>query len=282
MNALVKTQRHIDYSVHAVHSHGSLEIFQEKEELLPGIHTIWHNNLPIDLQFSPIKDSNTLVVVLHGAADQGVQLPWLSGVGITKDLSVSRLFISDPSLYLDENLRLGWFSGNRFQPNLQEDLIGIFKKFVDASKSKKIIFLGGSGGGFASLFFSNYIKNSTALVFNPQTIIKNYPKIAVDSWLNLAWEKEDLSEVKKECIIDLTELYKNSNNENNIIYLQNSTDNHVHLHAQPFIENYSGNNLYYLEDNWGDGHVPPPKETIRYFLEMAISGRYQSPLVKIK
>lgn len=262
----VQTSRRIDPKVHVIHRYSSREKFLEAT-LKPGIHTVWHGGLPIDMQLT-VKESDTLIVVLHGAATGNVHLPWLSGSGITREINASRLFVSDPSLYLGQGLALSWFAGNQYQPDLQATLIAMFKKVADSVGATRIIFFGGSGGGFASLRFSHSIPGSTAVVFNPQTIIERYPEQFVSKWLDVAWGSKTLDELPDSVTVDLTELY-NGSFLNRVIYMQNQTDSHHELHFVPFLEQAKSGDLQYLVHDESPGHTPPPKEMLRKVLEQA-------------
>lgn len=146
----VITERKIDSLHNSVHSWGSLKDFLDNPHIYEGINSVWYNGLPIDMAIQLQKEA-PLVVVFHGASTKEVRLPWLSGQTVTAGLPASKLFISDPSLYLSPELRLSWFSGNRYQPDLFEVITQIVSKIAQYSAASHIVALGGSGGGYASL-----------------------------------------------------------------------------------------------------------------------------------
>src|SRR5699024_1872257 len=137
----------------------------------------------------------------------------------------NRVFVSDPSLVLDEDLMLAWYAGNSHQPNLQEILTDVLRKIAEDLESKKVVFFGGSGGGFASLYFAGQFENSLALVFNPQTNIAKYSERAVRAFAMKSFGvREDttapLAHLPPEVVTDVCELYKTPR-RTTLVYLQN-------------------------------------------------------------
>src|SRR5699024_4027987 len=155
-------------------------------------------------------------------------LPVLSGLGISGAVDANRVFISDPSLVLDEDLMLAWYAGNHRQPNLQEVLTNIIGKIAQGLDSKKLVFFGGSGGGFASLYFASHFEDSLALVFNPQTDIAKYSERAVRDFAVKGFEVETdstnpLAHLPAEVVTDVCELYRIPRRAT-VAYLQNEKD----------------------------------------------------------
>src|SRR5690625_1142090 len=153
--------------MHQVSDFSSVTDF-ENNTVRAGISTMYSGGIPIDVLVSP-GTSETTIFFFHGAIERHFTLPVLSGLGISGGLDANRVFISDPSLTLDDELLLAWYAGNYRQPNLQKSFVRIFKKILTSLQSRRTVFFGGSGGGFASLYFAGHFQNSLALVFNPQT-----------------------------------------------------------------------------------------------------------------
>lgn len=129
-------ERVIDKSLHQVTEFASTENFLAAESIPAGISTIWENGLPIDLLVSP-AESSTTIFFFHGAIERHFTLPVLSGLGISGAVNANRVFVSDPSLVLDEDLMLAWYAGNSQQPNLQEVLTVVLRKIAEKLDSKK-------------------------------------------------------------------------------------------------------------------------------------------------
>lgn len=269
-------ERVIDTKAHRVTEYDSVKDFLNTGNLPPGIITIYEGNLPIDLLVSP-AESDTTIFFFHGAIENHFDLPVLSGLGISGGLNANRVFVSDPSLILDERLLLSWYAGNYFQPNLQELLIEVFRKICGELGSHKAVFFGGSGGGFASLFFAHHFDHSLALVFNPQTDIANYMTPAVETFAKEAFGIEKSSQHVLEHLpdnvtYDLCSQYSRPTTAT-IAYIQNHNDkDHLRLHLDPFKKAiHPETQFLVLEKPWHDGHTPPPKSLLSNLLNLAAS-----------
>lgn len=269
-------ERLIDNTVHRVTEFASTEKFLQADHVPPGISTIYDGGLPIDVLVSP-SSSPTTIVFFHGAIEPHFTLPVLSGLGISGGLDANRVFISDPSLVLDETLLLAWYAGNSQQPHLQSVLTRILKKIVSSLESQRVVFFGGSGGGFASLFFASQFDNSLAIAFNPQTNIQKYMASAVRAFAEKAFgvvpgQSHPLDHIPDAVIYDLCELYTSPRSAK-IAYLQNLNDKaHIDSHLSPFTETiHPDNELLLLTEPWNEGHTPPPKELLTDILNLSVS-----------
>lgn len=269
-------ERVIDKSLHRVTEYASTENFLAASSVPAGISTIWENGLPIDVLVSPAS-SETTIFFFHGAIERHFTLPVLSGLGISGAVEANRVFVSDPSLVLDDNLMLAWYAGNSHQPDLQEILTKILRKIAEDLSSKKVVFFGGSGGGFASLYFASRFEDSLALVFNPQTNIANYTERAVRDFAVKSFavepdSTEPLSHLPSEVTTDVCEIYTTPRRAT-VAYLQNQNDAvHVETHLGPFLQSlHQETNLLLCKQPWRDGHSPPPKELLTQALDVAAS-----------
>lgn len=250
-----------------VRKFNSVDNFLKADSVQPGILSINSAGLPIDVMNSP-KDADTMVVFFHGAIESHYKVPVLTGQGISTGLNASRVFISDPALYLSDKLMLAWYAGNSAQPTLQTDLIRIIEKLAEANSAKRIIFFGGSGGGFASLFFASHFDNSIAVVFNPQTSISKYQSRAIHAFTHHGFgidsaEYDPLSLLPGNVVTDLCDVYSDRRPAI-VAYIQNLNDHaHVERHLRPFFKNvHPENSLHLLADAWGEGHSAPPKDVL--------------------
>ncbi len=230
-----------------------------------------------------VKDNNSDVVVFffNGAitTEGDAVPPVFSGEKISKGVAANFVFISDPTLYLSGKIKLSWYCGD-IENQLQSNLSLIIEHLVKIYGKRRSIFFGGSGGGFASLFYSRTIENALALVWNPQVNIQNYSAAeysAINEYAKTAFgcSRHDLS---KHIETDLSLSYKKGY-KNNVIYCQNITDKHVARDLTPFCESlgftlekklFSGmiaERIYLHLTNWARGHTPAPKVAMRYLLE---------------
>lgn len=260
-------QQVIDTAANMVTWYSGVSSFTDAESIPRGIISISEAGLPIDLLNSDIG-SDTTVVIFHGAVEPASQLPVLSGQGLSTDVGANRIFISDPSLYMSDQLRLGWFAGNKEQPTLQLHIERIIRRIVASHGSRRIVFFGGSGGGFASLFFSSRFPGSAAIVFNPQTNIAQYQRSSVMDYARLAFSvpsdtEDPLSRLPHPPVTDLRDVCREPAT-GPVVYIQNLNDKfHVENHMQPFLNAiHPESPVFLLQDAWGSGHAPPPKSLL--------------------
>lgn len=280
-------QREIDRSTHSVQSFASLEGFMRGLVPPSGIVTINLDGAPLDLLVSPAR-SRTALVFFHGAIERDFTLPVLSGLGISGGLEANRIFVSDPSIHLDQDLLLAWYAGNRLQRDLQDQLVLVLKHTVDLLGASRVVFFGGSGGGFASLYFASRFDNSLALAFNPQTNISRYMDRAVQDFAEKAFDVEApaehrLANVPRVVQTDLCQVYSQPKPPL-IGYMQNLNDKgHIENQLRPFFAAlHPENRAMLLADQWNRGHTPPPKSLLTEVLNAAASqGKWEDELVKV-
>lgn len=272
----MQRERVIDREVHRVTDFSSIANFLKVDKVPAGVSTIISGGLPIDLLVSPAS-SRTTICFFHGAIEPHFTLPVLSGLGISGGVEANRIFISDPSLVLDDELMLSWYAGNKRQPRLQSDIVTILKKVTTSLGSERVVFFGGSGGGFASLYFAHQFENSLALVFNPQTSIEKYSEHAVHDFVDRAFDvsagdQDPLRDIPGTVTHDLCDLYRASTRAQ-VAYIQNLKDrDHVESHLVPFLKSiHSDTEILLLGKHWRDGHSPPPKELLTHVLNLAAS-----------
>ena len=248
----------------------SLSDFMTAESLESGVFRVNDNGLPIDASLEK-HVGRPLLVFLHGAKTRKVDLPWFVGAGMTAEREVSRLSISDPSLYISEELTLAWYAGNANQGDISPKLASLIAKCAELIRAERIILIGGSGGGFASLSIGAHIDGSIALVWNPQTHIRKYYKRFVDDYEKVAWKQngKTLNDLKR---LDLTTIYSQPL-KNTVIYLQSATDEfHIQNHLQPFKQKlHPENRCYFYTETWGEGHIPPPKNQLATWISFSLA-----------
>jgi hypothetical protein len=279
--------------------HASIAEFERCQKLKDGLHTILGGPVPIDLLLR-LKPGCPLVFSFHGNTPRNpdLKLPVFTGLNVTRDLNASFVALSDPSLYLDAELKLGWFAGSSGW-NFQTLLKQILMRIVEVAETDDVIFFGGSGGGFASLYYAAAVPGSLALVWNPQTDIAAYNPPHVAEYGRVAFGLADHETTKSALptLIDcnLTRVYE-APARNLIVYLQNNTDGHVITHMRPFLASL-GADITPLEkgadinrtmapgvrvfmSKWGDGHIPPSPAALSRLLETMISaaGRWPAML----
>lgn len=251
--------------------------FLKSSSVPQGRFRIMEHNMTADFEFDGTQNQ-PLLVILHGRKGPLVQLPYLSGRHIVEGINVARLSISDPSLYLDESLSISWFTGNSSAPHLQMSLARVIQEIAKRISAPKVIFLGGSAGGFASLVFAHLIPNSSAIVWNPQTdIAKYYPRFYRE-YVRICWGGNFKELQESGVITSVVDLYDIAKQPSSTVYiLQEPTDvHHVTEHLMPFLEaTKCDGNVFTYRQHWGEGHVPPSKDTIRRLIEHAAAENSQ-------
>lgn len=253
----------IDTSANVVTHYQDVESFLSSESIPAGILSINEQGIPIDILNSDIG-ADVTIVFFHGAIEPKHSLPVLTGQGISGGLIANRLFISDPSLYLTDQLALSWYAGNSRQP-LQKLLPRIISRIIRQHGASRVIFFGGSGGGFASMYYSSVFPGSLVIAFNPQTSVTRYINRSVRAYATHAYgisedEYDPISQIPDAPVLDLCRLYERKM-DNTVLYIQNANDTyHVDRHMRPFMAaNHPGNSFHLMIDSWAPGHTPPPK-----------------------
>lgn len=263
------------------HAFSSYKHFEHSGLLPTGWFSIDYAGYPVDFFYDPSENAQTTIVFFHGSTTQDVKLPVFTGSGITKGLEVNRLSISDPSIALDENreLILSWYIGSAKQPNLQFFIETVIRRILQISGTPHLIFMGGSGGGFAALEMSRRFGKSLAFAMNPQIDLSNYYPRLVSEYLRLSWDgMSSLSDLPDGVTYNLRATY-NQAVTNTIAYRQNTRDSHhTTNHQIPFLEDHGHSlRLFMQMAAWGDpkgkGHVQAPPELTRKTLDILVASR---------
>ncbi|MFT5119060.1 MAG: hypothetical protein ACI9ST_000350 [Psychrobacter glaciei] len=267
----------------------------ENLTLKDGLYQLECEYESIDFLFegmSKIKKENGILVCLSGAVGdrENKQAPFFSGLNIAKTLNMPIISIADPSLNISNDISLGWYAGNENLKNLPQIIANTLDS-ISKKLNTKMIFFGGSGGGFASLSIINHMEEKAyGLVWNPQTSISKYYKSHVINYIEKSFHKEIInsnlySSLDKIGIVhDVTKLYaKTLKKEACILYLQNSDDTfHVENHLYPImnavkakkdndhIYSSSAGILFWVKC-WGKGHTSPNSSMILEILRRIIN-----------
>lgn len=238
------------------------------------------------------KESDTLVVSLHGALNrQRFTLPRYERLKTLLEYPFSSLYFTDPTLYLDDQLQLGWYTGWRDQ-DVQSQIANWIIAAKKAVSANKVIISGSSGGGFGALQVSAKVPDSLAVVFNPSVYVRGYltngkegaheterkyvtsvhPELRDLVATNAAIESNDWS-VNFGAEMSALETYSSPVN-NRVLFCQTPTDWHYDQHYLPFLAAAArGENLGRIRvHEYGDrvGHFPPSPKEFRAALDKAL------------
>lgn len=232
------------------------------------------------------KASDTFVVSLHGAVDRSRgSLPryeWFKSLNATNN---SCLFLSDPALEVNPELRLGWFLGSN-SLDLHKELAQVIQTLKPKVGAKRIILLGLSGGGLAALQISRLIPGSTALVFNPRTEIPVELSDGSIWWTFYFYLKNvapELAPIKAKASY-LKDFYKSPLNSrisardsfskatNNKVLYYTNVDEPYHLEeCVPFKSAlFEGNDVSFVEYHAGKSHTAPNPDLFQSAIKKAI------------
>lgn len=219
------------------------------------------------------RGSRELVIFLGGARNTDAAPPRFAGRHICNTVGVSSVHVSDPAYIRDNRIKLAWYGGTSGTP-LQRVLPGLVTSWMAEVRAAKLIFVGGSGGGFASIYYAAKMPGSAALVWNPQTDIMRYNKEQRRMYGSLAFDvPENISEQKLRRSIDVDVLGRIPSR---LHIMQNWRDHHVDNHFNPYLRSlgldevgkasqrrkYSDHNLSIFMDDWGPGHSAPHRDCI--------------------
>lgn len=221
----------------------------------------------------------TLVVLLHGAVNRDKRSipfhpPFFAGLPALWQLSVA-----DPTMERFDTLAAGWYLGWKGEP-LWESLGRAIRDKAAEIGAGRVLYVGGSSGGFAALLLSHLHPGSIALLRNPQVdMLRHVYGRASATYLRRAWDG-----VPEEYGVpaDLTELYARGM-ENRVIYLQSPGDRkHVHVQAARFLSAIRGADqakvIFDCRYHGIAGHGGSvPNAPLRAWIEAALAVPYDAP-----
>jgi|GEM_PF-2926513 len=272
--------RFIDPTKHRITNFASMADFEACAEVPPGMLTIMHGGVPIDVNNNHRGFDATVVffnAAIAASAAESMRFPVFTGSGVSRNLAANRIFVNDPSLYVDDSLLLGWYAGNRLQPDLQDVIARIVRLITRQHGVRRTVLFGASGGGFAAIETASRLTGSIAVPVNPQTSISRYWSTAVRAYTTGAWgvdaEEYDPLSLVPACT-DLVDRFSRPVDAR-MVYVQNTGDDaHVERHYEPFLlaARRGGNDVTPVLIDSGPGHVAPAKEVLTSVLEAAVAG----------
>lgn len=265
-----------------------------------GIYRVGSDKKPLDLLLEGMPgahNSKFTLVFFGGAVERkGKVGPFFSGRGIAKALGMPLISISDPALELEENLRIGWYSGYRGYSHLPKRISNVLNLY-SAARETQLLLIGGSAGGFGILNVMQHMKNDAkALIWNPQTRVTSYHRRHVSDYVGAITGRNQplLSQEFSQRILDKTGLETDVTRANaaggGVLYCQNISDQHVKVHLEPYMAHGKwqdvtrdvkicpDRNATVCLANWGEGHAPLPKDTLISSIKSIVS---RKPLSEI-
>lgn len=190
----------------------------------------------IQLQVSRRKNRR-LLVLFHGAVtpERRHLVSEFNTPKLAQLVDANIVAVTDPSLGRSPTLTAAWYAGHEGFP-AQRLLAKLFRQIQDRLKIERTVYVGGSAGGFAALYYSWVSPGSVAIAVNPQTGLTRHRTSHLHSYRTACWPtleaESPLSSVIHE---DLSQLYR-KRVPNSVVYLQNSMDPfHLRNHFAPFV-----------------------------------------------
>lgn len=212
--------------------------------LKPGrhIYRVENGDLPIQIYAKFTKSRRPLMVFGQGMVDRSqFQLPRFQRMNWQDDFMENIIVLNDPTLYLADNLNLGWMVGNKDNHVLMS-IIELIRKIRNQIliEDRNILFFGTSAGGFTSLMMSLHFDNCAVVVNNPQTNILKFTRGGVQRLFSLAFPGMARNEIEKNYISRLSYVHNLSQGEKSpprLYYLQNiEDDDHYRDQLLPLLD----------------------------------------------
>lgn len=242
----------------------SRDAFFALETLRSGLHLIDYGAVELALLVTN-RGAKATFYGFHAAQSPVARrpVPYFQGRKIAPK-RMNTVLVTDPSLYLHDDVRVGWFFGNR-HIDMLEEFPKVMDKLDALMGAEKRLLWGNSAGGTAAFLFAR--EQDTSVVMNPQVVLRNFTWSRVQPWLFHAYgfdiEEYWQGRAYGEENLDL----RDRPPKGRIVYCQNRHDDHVELQLEPLAEvmgvsteeGDDGRFCLILGD-WGNGHIPPPGE----------------------
>lgn len=279
VSADIESMRDVSRWDRPVHMHVNLDAFLATRSLNDGIHAIAYHGAYLELNLHR-RASKSMLVFFNAALSSrtpDVKLPVFFGTRAPQATDACVLMVSDPGLYLDEDIRLAWYAGAAGM-RLQEDIAKVLRHIQNVLTIDRVVLYGASGGGFAALYFAPFLKNAIAVPCNPQINLLVYSPVLLGQYLKAAYgytgtpsafESADISDKP------VVRISAEHTRGTRVVYLQNALDaRHFNGEFLPFlrdqgftrgqglVEVHSDRLVSVCGDNWGEGHRAPPAQFI--------------------
>lgn len=235
--------------------------------------------LPLQGLWLPLPGrTESLLVSLHGAIDRArTNLPRFERVRSLEGVDAHRLYLADPTLALNENIRIGWYLGTR-EDDVTVRYGALIRCVANAVSAKQIIITGTSGGGFAAMALTPRVPRSLALAFSPQSNVGRFGEQWSDTLMKYAFDGLEYSALEGASPhrTDIAALYK-TDPRGRVWYVQNSgDDSHVRDHEQP-LKGAVDERITFVSEFHAAGHTPPTPERVRAWIEFALDNFWSDP-----
>lgn len=244
------------------------------------ISPLENEKFTVELALLP-KASDVLLVSLHGGVSMGMErLPRFEWMRTLAERPESQLYISDPTLTLNDRLLNGWYVGDDAE-DLTPRLAAIVEEVAAQTNSKHIVLLGSSSGGFAAARIGHLVSDSVALAFSTQRNLGFGPVIHVPDFFRFVFPLDSGYGEVHERIGSRVSIEETLSRNPGVrfVWVQNSGDvEHMRDHFLPFSKADSsgsdsevfGENVHLVEKYYGPGHPVPPLKLFNASIDACI------------
>ncbi|GAB1579138.1 hypothetical protein [Bordetella petrii] len=236
--------RPIDDLTPKTHHYASLEAF-DAVELSEGRFSIAINEGHFECRLHLRPEHARLFIVFTSSHTAEAPLPAFQRVDQANSLPGSILYISDPTLFVDRSLTLGWYLGTS-RHDWTQAIVQLAQRMIGklGLSIEDVFTLGTAGAGFAALQVACGLGPATAIAINPHTDVRRYYASIVNTFLgacfsagNTAQENTDMLDRRLSAIATLQ-----GSAETKIVYVQNRNNPHVYQnHFLPFCQAFGLN-----------------------------------------
>lgn len=252
------------------------------------IFTVEKQGMALPCRLQTLPNAKRLFIMLNGAVDRTkTPLPVFARWNWGPVLAGHVLSVCDPTLYLDERLRLGWFLG-RVGHDPLELLLAVVDEVASqlGQKPENVIFYGSSGGGYAALVAASKRKIGRAIAINPQTEILGYrhqhliKRVAEVFAPGVSAEASRSAHPLRWSALESVAEARRNGRDLRFFYAQNSVDDFHHDHHYlPFCERFDlpprggsnpdGTAISYIYDS-PEGHNAEPPAVVKHITAVAL------------
>lgn len=195
------------------------QTYAEHHVLLPGKRQLCF--------ISRLPKSETLVVAFHGAnvPRRGVTYPRYERVRTFLRSDAAFMCFADPTLQNTPEVLLAWYLGDpSFDP--LDPIVQAVRKGMERTGAKHVIFVGGSGGGYAALRACLRIDGACAFVESPRIDLAHAVPRSMEAFRTTFWQGSSLATLRKEHPdrFDLAGAWPAKHTNQRVYYLQGLWD----------------------------------------------------------
>ncbi|WP_143342276.1 hypothetical protein [Corynebacterium sp. HMSC074C01] len=252
--------------------------FWSRNEVVDGLHTIQIGNQFLDILIRDRGSDTTLVTFQHRVSVR-TAYPMLVGESFTRETNVNLIAIADPSVSLSNDVRLGWYLGNRAIGHLKPTLVPILVEAVAAFEPRRLIFFGTSGGRYAAMNYAAEFTDSIAFTVNPRLGFGNRQDADWSVYMSECHRvqgRTPYNRVSAEYGIDLRMSIPSGSPFYAAMYHNIGDARYYEANHKPFVDSRASDlRIFQRLDFDGSGHVPIPRsklvEIVRSLSDLSLS-----------